>query len=175
MTAIFRARIAGLLLAMIVFPDAPAGAQGIPGLERSVRDAKTQAVEISADILEYEAAREVYVASGDVLVSQGARTLNADWIAFNPQTGVGVASGNVRLVEGEDTLVADFVEFEIETLQGIVRNGRLESPDSQFKIAGASIEKTGERTYRLEDATFTTCFCEDEECAEPWRDRKSVV
>jgi lipopolysaccharide assembly outer membrane protein LptD (OstA) len=168
MTAIFRARIAGLLLAMIVFPDAPAGAQGIPGLERSVRDAKTQAVEISADILEYEAAREVYVASGDVLVSQGARTLNADWIAFNPQTGVGVASGNVRLVEGEDTLVADFVEFEIETLQGIVRNGRLESPDSQFKIAGASIEKTGERTYRLEDATFTTCFCEDEECAEPW-------
>ena len=56
-------------------------------------------------------------------------------------------------------------------ISGILRNARLNAPNSQFRTSGATIEKTGERTYRLEDAVFTTCLCEDDSCTEPWRIR----
>lgn len=171
MAAIFRARLAGLLLALCALPGGVARGQGIADVKDSIREAKTQAVEITADVLEYDAARKVYVARGNVFVEQGTRTLAADWMAFNPETGIGVASGDVRLAEGGDTLEAGFVQFDIDTLQGIIRDGRLDSPGSQFKTSGHEIEKTGERTYRFVRGTFTTCRCEDEHGPEPWRIR----
>lgn len=170
--AVTRARRWGLLLAPILLPGAAALAQGLPGFDARVRDeARSQPVEITADVLEYEAPRALYVASGNVRIEQGTRTLTADWIAFNPDTGVGVASGDVRLAEAGETLEADFVEFEIRSLQGVLRNARLESPASQFRTSGGTIEKTGDKSYRLEDAVFTTCLCEGDGCAEPWRIR----
>jgi len=175
MAVISRARIAGLLLALFALPGGIARGQGVAGIDDSVREAKTQAVEITADVLEYDAAREVYVARGNVLVSQENRTLAADWLAFNPDTGVGVASGDVRLVDGEDVLEAGFVQFDMDTLQGLMRDGRLDSPSSQFKTSGHEIEKTGDRTYRFVRGTFTTCRCgkehEQEHGPEPWQIR----
>jgi lipopolysaccharide assembly outer membrane protein LptD (OstA) len=157
---------------LVLASGAAARAQGLPGFDPDLRDeALSQPVEISADVLEYEAPRALYVASGDVRIRQGERVLSADWIAFSPDTGVGVASGRVKLIESGETLEADFVEFEIDTLEGVLRNARLDSPASQFRTAGGTIEKTGERSYRLEDAVFTTCLCEDESCPEPWRIR----
>ena len=157
--------------ALAVAPPTPAAGQGVDALEEKVLENRDEPVTITADVLEYEAPRELYVARGNVVIVQGDRTLKADWVAFNPETGAGVASGNVELVDGDDTLRADFVEFNTENLQGVMQGGNLDSPGSQFRTSGSEIEKTGEKTYRFKDGIFTTCRCPKDDDTEPWRIR----
>src|SRR5678816_1120381 len=66
-------------------------------------------IEITADALDYDAVQQTYVASGNVELRQGTRTLRADWIEFNRRTGVGVANGNVELREGDEVVRAQYV------------------------------------------------------------------
>jgi LPS-assembly protein len=113
--------------------------------------------ELTADALEYDATRKLYVARGDVKIVQGERTLRADWISFNAETGNGVASGDVELVDGGDLLRAAFVEFDINNLEGVLYRAHFESDASRFVAEGDEIAKTGGQTYRFENGTFTTC------------------
>lgn len=169
-----RLRPLRLLLAMIALVAAvpvPAVAQGVGALEEKVLDDRDEPVTITADVLEYESQREVYVARGNVVIVQGDRTLKADWVAFNPDTGAGVASGNVELVDGDDTLRADFVEFNTENLQGVMQGGSLDSPGDQFRTSGREIEKTGENTYIIREGVFTTCRCPKDGETDPWQIR----
>ena len=54
-------------------------------------------LELRADSLEYERARDLYVARGGVVVRQGQRELAADWMAFSNETRQAVASGGNAL------------------------------------------------------------------------------
>jgi lipopolysaccharide assembly outer membrane protein LptD (OstA) len=123
-------------------------------------DAGEQPFELQADTVEYERGRDLYVASGSVVIRQGDRTLSADWIAFSKTTQRGVASGRVTLVESGETLTTSFAEFDIANMQGVLFDARLDARSSQFRMAGAEIAKTGEQTYRFEKGRFTTCNCE---------------
>lgn len=145
--------------------DAPAlpALPGFPGTEK-----KREPFELSADALEYDARRNLYVASGNVVIVQGEKTLKADWIAFSRDTGAGVASGSVELTEGGDTLRAHFVEFNANDLEGVVFQGEFDSEESQFRGSGARIAKTGENTYRFEEGVFTTCRCPEPDDLVPW-------
>jgi LPS-assembly protein len=163
-----RVLLAGLLAGILLLGGAASGQQ-IPGLDQDLLEARGEPVTLTADQLEYEARREVYIARGNVVIVQGERTLRADWMAFNPETGAGVASGNVALSEGTDTLRAEFVQFDIESLEGVIREGSLDSPASQFRTWGSEIQKTGENTYTFENGVFTTCRCPEEGATEPWR------
>ena len=163
-----RVLLAGLLAGILMLSGA-AWAQGMPGLQRKVAEGRDQPVTITADVLEYESRREVYSAKGHVVIVQGDRTLKADWVAFNAKTGAGVASGNVEITEGTDTLKADFVEFNIDNLEGVVREGSLDSPQSRFRTWGSEIQKTGENTYTFKNGVFTTCRCPEKDDTEPWR------
>ncbi len=122
-------------------------------------DAGDEPVKLEADTVEYERARNLYIASGSVVIRQGDRTVSADWMAFNNMTQRGVASGRVTLVDGDDTLHTSFAEFDVATLQGVLFDARLEAGSSQYKMSGAEIAKTGEQTYRFEKGRFTTCRC----------------
>src|SRR5262245_61740447 len=126
-----------------------------------------QPVALQADTIEFERGRDLYIASGSVLIRQGERTLSADWIAFNNTTRRGVASGRVTLAEGQDVLHTSFAEFDIANLQGVLFDARLDSSSSQFKMSGAEIAKTGAQTYRFEKGRFTTCQCQEGERL-PW-------
>lgn len=127
-------------------------------------------VELTADALDYDAEQELYVARGDVELRQGERTLRADWLAFNRRTGIGVANGNVELREGDEVLRADFVQFDVDDVEGLVRNGEIDSPAGQFRAAGEEIRKTGKRSYSFRRGVFTTCRCPKGE-REPWQIR----
>jgi hypothetical protein len=172
-----RRLVAFALLSLVAAGAGPAqGAQGEEGVPpgRSIVD---QRFDLTADELEYDAARDIYTASGNVVIFQGdpdrpwqeQRSLSADWVSFNAETGSGVASGHVVLVDRGDVLRADFIEFNVHTFEGVVYDGRLDSDRSPIVAAGGRIEKTGEQTYRLEDAVFTSCRCEDEEARRPWQ------
>jgi LPS-assembly protein len=127
-------------------------------------------VEITADALDYDASQQTYVASGNVELRQGARTLRADSITFNRQTGEGVANGNVELREGEEVVRADTVQFDVGEKIGLVRNGKIDSPAGQFIASGEEIRKTGPHSYSFRGAVFTTCRC-PKEGREPWQIR----
>lgn len=160
-----RALTAGLVLGSLLLCGGVAAGQPLGALEGR------GPVTLTADSLEYEAERDVYVARGHVVIVQGKRTLKADWIAFNAKTGAGVASGHVELVDGTDTLRSNFVEFDVRNLTGVIREGSLDSPGSRFRTSGAVIEKTGKNTYRFRDGIFTTCRCPKPDATDPWRIR----
>jgi LPS-assembly protein len=163
-----RVFLAGLVSSVLLMAGTAWG-QGIPALDQKLTEARDEPVTLTADSLEYESKRDVYIARGNVVIVQGERTLRADWIAFNAETGAGVASGHVELVEGTDTLRADFVEFDTRSLEGVIREGSLDSPASRFRTWGSEIQKTGENTYTFKNGVFTTCRCPKEDDTEPWR------
>lgn len=140
----------------------PAAAQ-LPELKLS-----GEPVQLTADSVEYESARELYVARGSARIVQGDRILRADWMAFSNTTGRGVASGHVVLQDGPETIYTRFIEFNIDTLQGVMFDARFDSEQNQFRLEGAEIAKTGERTYSFEKGMFTTCRCPDGG-RDPWR------
>ncbi len=130
-------------------------------------DAGGGALDITADAVEFEQARNVYVARGNVVIRQEERVLKADWVVFQNATRHGLASGNVVLEDGPDLLYADFLQFNIDTLQGVVFDGVITNNDTGFRMEGEEIRKTAEQTYVFEDGLFTTCRCPDEG-RDPW-------
>ena len=50
---------------------------------------------VDADEVEYQAERDLYVARGNVVLTQEGNTLRADRVYFSNQTRLGVASGDV--------------------------------------------------------------------------------
>jgi lipopolysaccharide assembly outer membrane protein LptD (OstA) len=126
--------------------------------------------EINADSLEYESAREIYVARGSVVLRQGDTSIRADWVTFSNVTRRGAASGNVVITDGAETLYTRFVQFDVRNLRGVLFDGRFAAAESQFRLEGAEIAKTGEDTYHFEKGTFTTCRC-PAGGRDPWRIR----
>ena len=126
--------------------------------------------DITADTVEFESDRDLYIARGNVVITQPGRTLTADWVAFSSETRQGIATGNVVLTEAEDILYSDVLSFEIDTLKGIVIDGFLDARASGFEMTGETIHKTGEETYTFDNGTFTTCRC-PEEGRNPWEIR----
>jgi lipopolysaccharide assembly outer membrane protein LptD (OstA) len=124
--------------------------------------------EVVADEVEYDAARDGYVARGNVKIQQEGRTLTADRVFFSNKTRVGIASGDVVVSEAGDTLKSDFLEFNVSDLTGVVFQGRLESTQSAFEMSGEEVRKTGEQTYEFKNGRFTTCRCPDADDRDPW-------
>ena len=128
-------------------------------------------LDLSADSLEYDRVRDLYVAKGDVRVARGERRLRADWVAFSPTTGRGVASGDVLVTDGDDELRTRLVEFDVNDMRGVMYDASFDVPTGQLRMEGAEIAKTGDDTYRFEKGVFTTCRCPESEGEEPWRVR----
>ena len=150
-----------------------------------------KAFDITADEVEYQADRDVYIARGNVRIVQQGRTLTADRVIFNQKTNEGVAIGNVVVTQGEigaavpspprpgkptpvavgvagDQLESDFLAFNVDSLLGVVFHGQLDSPKSNYKMSGDEIQKTGDETYVFRNGHFTTCRCPDPNSREPW-------
>ena len=160
-----RASLAILLLALVVGSEVA-----------SAQDGRSREVvgpfRITADSVEYDRARGLYVAEGDVVITDAeGRRLTADWVTFSNRTRKGVASGDVVVVDGGDTLRADFLHFDVDDFTGLVYRGELESEESGYVLEGREVQKTGPKTYVFHDGAFTTCRCPEEGDREPWKIR----
>jgi len=118
--------------------------------------------EITADRIDYDGERDLYVATGNVYVIQTARTLRAEWIAFSTETGIGVAEGDVELVDVSDVVTAEFMFFDVESLRGMFLDGGIDAGSQGFRIRAKEMIRTGEHTFEMKDAVFTTCRCPDD-------------
>jgi len=162
------ALVSMLALLCLAFPSAPrAATPGLPGLE----DVESLPVHLRADHVEYERSRDLYVASGNVEIHQGARTLTADWVSFSNRTRTGVASGNVVVRDATEQLRADFLQFDVDTLEGVYYDGTLEGASGAATLEGGEVRKEGENAYTLKDFRFTTCDCPDKDAKTPWQVR----
>jgi len=126
--------------------------------------------ELAADSIEYERARDLYVARGGVRIEAEDRRMDADWVAWSGATGRGVAAGRVMVRESGDLLFAEALLFEALGKRGVLRRGRLDAQRGGFRIVGDSIRKLSERRYALRQARFTTCRCPEADADKslPW-------
>ncbi len=153
--------LAGLVLTGVLAASAPAAAQHVD---------TDEPFDLTADSVEYDRKRDLYVARGNVRITHPNRSLTADWMTFNNTTRRGVAVGNVVVVDGGDTLFADSVQFDVDTFEGLVLDGRLDARDSELQMTGKEVRRIGEDRYTFEDGTFTSCRC-PEESRQPWQIR----
>jgi hypothetical protein len=160
-------RIAAALVAGVALAPATA-ARSAPDPAAAQGDSP---LELSAESLEYERTRDLYVGSGSVVIRRGDQRVTADWVAFSPSTGRGVASGDVVVTDGRDTLRTSFAEFDVDDMQGVLFDARFDVPSGHLRMEGKQIAKTGEQTWSFEKGVFTTCRCPDPEAEDPWRIR----
>jgi lipopolysaccharide assembly outer membrane protein LptD (OstA) len=152
-----------------------AGAQEEPAGEReraelSALVGRDQPIEIEADELVYEQERDVYEATGNVVIRQpDGATLEADWITFNATTRIGVASGNVVIRQGDDVVRSQFATVDLRRTVAMATHATVDTPDPGFVFDGETVRKTGVNTYSLDRAVFTTCRCRPDGSRRPWQ------
>jgi len=127
----------------------------------------TQPFDLTADSVEYDSARGVYVARGDVHIVREGRTLDADWVAYNPTNQQGIALGHVVVHEGTDVLTAESIHFEADAQKGIIYEGHLDSSGKGFQASGDVLQKVGPGHYKGKDVSLTTCRC-PKQSRDPW-------
>jgi len=115
-----------------------------------------EAVDVDADHVEYNEAERKVVATGNVHVVLGERSLFADEISVDLDDQELTATGHVILMEGLNRLEGDRIEYNYRTNLGVVTNGQARlGPGISFR--GMEIRREGERTYQVTDGRFTTC------------------
>ena len=124
--------------------------------------------EITADRIDYEQKRDLYIAQDHVRIVQTHRSLKARWVAFSTETRIGVAEGNVELTDGTESLQAEFMVFDVDTLQGMLFQGALDAGGQGFQMRAREMIRTGKNTFTLRDGVFSTCRCEPGERL-PWQ------
>lgn len=117
-------------------------------------------VDIEADQLSYDHEKDTYHASGNVIVTFTDGYLVADTLSLDKSTEDVFADGDVFLLSGGDTLEGDRVRFNLATKTGIVYQGKVFLKENNFYLTGDEIRKTGEATYKIRNATATTCDTE---------------
>ncbi|MGZ6235857.1 MAG: lipopolysaccharide biosynthesis protein, partial [Syntrophales bacterium] len=112
---------------------------------------------MEADSVAYNKEEDTYHAKGNVLIFFSGGVLLAESAILHKATNEAIAEGDVMLVSNGDILEGDRVEFNIESKTGVAYQGKMFFAANHFYIKGSKIEKTGEASYRFENATATTC------------------
>ncbi|MBN2255303.1 MAG: LPS-assembly protein LptD [Deltaproteobacteria bacterium] len=114
-------------------------------------------VNLEANTVTYDSEKDNYTATGDVEITFEGGYLKADAVEYNRTTGDAAAEGNVVIMHNKDLLYGDSGHFNLTSKTGDVDNGRLFFEKNHFYLTGTKIEKTGEASYFLRDATASTC------------------
>lgn len=114
-------------------------------------------VDIEADNISYDSDKELYHASGNVLITFSGGYLKADRVVLHKVTKDAVAEGNVIIESDKDILTGESIRFNLATKKGKVNDGTLFISKNHFYLRGKEIEKKGDATYSLKEASATTC------------------
>ena len=114
-------------------------------------------VTIEADSIAYDGDEDAFHATGRVLITFSGGYLKADSATLNRTTNQALAVGHVLVQSDQDILEGEKVSFNVVSRTGTVDDGKMFISRNHFYIKGERIEKRSEATYRLENATVTTC------------------
>ena len=116
------------------------------------------AVQIEADTLSYERDKDVYHARGQVVMTYTGGVMMAESADLYHKKNEALAEGQVVMVSKDgDVLEGDKVTLAIDKQTGVIEAGRVFIAKTHFYLRGDRIEKRGEATYYIANATATTC------------------
>ncbi len=113
--------------------------------------------QLSALKATYDPDQNLYIATGEVILTSDTTRLEADHVRYNHLTRDARATGHVRLVSGKDTVTCDAMDLNLETETGTIMDGVIFVEANHFYISGDRIEKTGKETYTADRASLTSC------------------
>lgn len=113
--------------------------------------------QITAEQVSYDKKQDAYEAAGNVVISSGDRSLQADWARLDARKQEADLKGNVQLRYGRDWLKGEHVIWNLQDETGRVDGGLIYFDKNHFYIQGRLIAKTGPSNYELEDGYLTTC------------------
>ena len=94
-------------------------------------------------------------------------TIKADWIAYDVSLNSIKARGNVAIITDEDHLYAEQATVNLESETGTFTNATITREEHDLHLEGEVIEKTGYKTYHIENGWVITCKVDDDETP-PW-------
>ncbi len=145
------------LLACLAIPY-PAAAQTTElKTDETLKSDAQQPWVLEAEELNYDRELDLYIARGNVQLSNAGKKLTADEIHYDHKTQRASARGHVILTIGQDTLSGSYLEIDLNRQVGFIENAALFLKENNFHITGNKIEKTGENTYQADAATLTSC------------------
>jgi len=153
------------LLAFALLPTVPSTVLG------QVTEAKKTPVLITADALRYDQKRGEVIATGNVQISQGSRTVRADKVIYNQRTKKIIALGKVAITEpGGETVFGRRMELTEDLRDGLIDRFRLLFPD-KTRIAANGARRTDGRRTEMAKVVFSPCkLCESDPTRPPlWR------
>ncbi len=113
--------------------------------------------EISADNLEYLSQANIYIARGSARLVFEDSILNADEMRLDNNTSDAVAIGNVVYEDSELIIKADKIELNLKTKLGTIYNSYMFYKKQNFHLHSDNIKKTGDKSFCLNKARFTSC------------------
>lgn len=128
-----------------------------PGYGAETDRDRQQPVQLEAEELTFDQATSTYLAEREVLLRQGDQQLQADRMRYNDTTGEAEAFGSVHFTDPTGELFGEEMRLNLDSGIGQVSNGRIFVREPNFHVLGSTISKTGERSYRVENGTFTSC------------------
>ncbi len=151
--------------------------QGIIGVQQVATGGMEPPVDLEADTLVHDEAKQIVTAQGNVELVQNGRIVKADSIAYNLQTDQVRATGNVVMSEADGTTYfADDVELTQDMKNGFVESLLILLADgSRFTAEHGT--RTGGTVVELKQATYTPCeACKEDPSRPPlWQLRAKEV
>jgi len=114
-------------------------------------------INIEANSISYDRKTDIYHAEGSVIITFTGGVIKADSVLLNKAGNNITAEGHVSITANDDILEGDRVDFDVASNTGVVYSGKMFISKSHFYVRGKRIEKRGEASYRIKDASVTTC------------------
>ena len=100
--------------------------------------------------------------TGDVLISQGSRSLKADNASLNRSNNEMSLSGNVEIREPGMLMRGTDATIDTESGLGYIENARILRHDAGLRVTADFSNRPSEQIIELEQATYTQCTPDDE-------------
>jgi LPS transport system D/LptA/(LptD N-terminal domain) LPS transport protein len=116
-------------------------------------------IAVDAENLAFDQDTNTLVATGNVTITRGDMTLQANEVRYDRTNGTADAKGNVRLTDPEGVVEGDSAHVSIEEETGWVDHARTRLDPPGYSVACERLEKRGGPLYGVTDGSFTTCKC----------------
>ena len=132
-------------------------------------------VALIADSVEYDSGTGRVVASGDVEIFYGARTLTADRIVYDSRAGTVTAEGEIVMRDPSGvTVYADFAELGTDLREGLVRGARAVMGE-HIRLSAVEARRVEGRFNTLSKAVYSPCRVCSDDPTPLWRIRARRV
>ncbi len=124
--------------------------------KEQVEDVNNAPVTIVADRAEAKA-NDKAIYSGDVVVTQGHRTMKSDTATLRQPENIVTAEGNVYFHDGEMAVSGKSLQSNLDTEDTTLLDAEYQMMCEPGRGQAKRVFKNGTTFYELEDGTYTTC------------------